>query len=127
MIRSIVIRGPFTEEDFNLLVETIRQIDTRHPTDKFEIAAVDPDETALEAAQAILKEALPPMEGRETEWVISSPLYPDCPFRIDCQCRQHLPVGAVGLHTTCLIHAVNRTADALGWERPSPEWTKKRE
>lgn len=65
-IQAIVVRGPFTEDDFALLVATIREIDGRHPDDTFEVVAVDPTDTAIETAEAMLKQAVPSLPGRET-------------------------------------------------------------
>jgi hypothetical protein len=48
------------------------------------------------------------------------PLYPDCVFPLDCECCRHLPAGAVDQHVTCRVHAVNKVADRLGWQRPYP-------
>lgn len=48
------------------------------------------------------------------------PLYPDCVFPLDCECRHHLPAGAIDQHVTCRVPAVNKVADRLGWSRPYP-------
>ena len=64
-IRAIVIRGPLTDSDFAEIVALIRTIDDRHPTDHFEVAAVDPQATAMEMAQRV-QDALPARLNRET-------------------------------------------------------------
>jgi hypothetical protein len=65
-IQAIVIRGPFTEDDFALLAAAIRQIDERHASEHFEIVAIDPTSTALEVAEDMLKRAIPPLPGHTT-------------------------------------------------------------
>lgn len=65
--RAIVIRGPFSEDDMAMLVETLRQIDERHGgTDTFELAALDPRDTALEAAEEMLHRVVPDHPNRVT-------------------------------------------------------------
>jgi hypothetical protein len=66
-IEAVVLRGPFTAEDFALLAETLRQIDDRHGgAQTFEMAAMDPTETAIESAEKLLRQALPDRPDRET-------------------------------------------------------------
>jgi hypothetical protein len=66
---AIVIRGPLTEDDLRLLAATIREIDDRHDgVDAFEVVAVDPTDTSLEIAEALLKRAVPEVPGRVTTY-----------------------------------------------------------
>lgn len=65
-IRAIAIRGPFTDADLAEIIALIRIIDDRNPAGHFELAAVDPEASAMEMAQRIEK-ALPPRKGRRTD------------------------------------------------------------
>ena len=65
-IKAVVIRGDLSTDEFALLVACIRLIDEKRPGAKLEIIAVDPTSTALETAERILHEAVPPREGRAT-------------------------------------------------------------
>jgi hypothetical protein len=64
-----VLRGPFNEDAFALLAATLRQIDERHGgVDIFELAALAPTETALEAVETMMKRAVPDHPDRITEF-----------------------------------------------------------
>lgn len=65
-IQALVIRGDFTADEFKQLVELIRRFDEANPSRTVEVAAVDPDKTALETAEAVLRDAIPPMAGHVT-------------------------------------------------------------
>ncbi len=67
-IKAIVIRGDFTPEEFAGLVGLIRNMDSRRPDARFEICAVDPDDSAIETAEKLVRDAVPPLEGRVTEF-----------------------------------------------------------
>lgn len=66
----IIIRGNFTNEEFAEIVAVLRQIDTRRPDACLEIGAVDPTGTAMEIGAKALREALPELPGRQTDFSI---------------------------------------------------------
>jgi len=66
-IKAIVIRGDFTEYEFALLVKTLRLIDTCRPAVHLEIVAVDPGDSSLGMAEAMLRSVLPEEADRQTD------------------------------------------------------------
>lgn len=67
----IIIRGPFSEADFALLVAALRQIDmTAPPECVFEMARADPNQTPLEIAEKLLRDAMPELPGRSTTFEV---------------------------------------------------------
>lgn len=70
-IKAFILRGPFSQDDFAILVEAVRRIDDRHPHNNYELVAVDAQETALSMADKILREAISPKPDRVTEfWTV---------------------------------------------------------
>jgi hypothetical protein len=61
-IKAIIVRGEFTQDEFNRVVAVVREIDTR-PGRTLHVMAIDPD-GSMEDGRRVLEEALPPMPGR---------------------------------------------------------------
>lgn len=64
-IKSILIRGDFTDAEFAELVAVIRRLDDRRPDARFELVAVDPTRPS-DVVEQVLRESLPPQPGRTT-------------------------------------------------------------
>jgi hypothetical protein len=69
-IEAIVIRGDFTKEEFAKLVALIREIDAHRPDGHFEIVAISPTNTSLEIAERELRDAVPDLPGRVTDFSV---------------------------------------------------------
>ena len=69
---AFVIRGDFNEDEFAFIAAAVRVIDQQRPDAHLEVVAVDPRKTALETAGEILRDAVPEMEGRTTEFMTLS-------------------------------------------------------
>jgi hypothetical protein len=67
-IQAFVLRGPFTPEDMARFVALLREIDSGHPSKHYELVAVDTNLTGIETAAKLLKQAVPPAPGRETQF-----------------------------------------------------------
>lgn len=68
-IISITLSGPFEAEDLAGLVAWFRAVDIKHPDRTYFLVINDPDATLGEAEQA-LRDAMPPVPGRTTEFLI---------------------------------------------------------
>lgn len=64
-IKALVIQGDFTPDEFGQFVALMRRIDEASPERVFKIEAFDED-SSLEDAERIMREALKPEPGRET-------------------------------------------------------------
>jgi hypothetical protein len=42
-LRSVAIEGPFTEPDWQRVLDLIREIEREHPGETYRVAAVDPE------------------------------------------------------------------------------------
>jgi hypothetical protein len=67
-IKAIILRGDFTEAEFGEIVALLRRLDDQRPDGHFEVVAVDPTASGLEHAERVMHDALPPQEGRKTDW-----------------------------------------------------------
>lgn len=68
-IISITLSGPFEAEDLAGLVAWFRAVDIKHPDRTYFLVINDPDATLGEAEQA-LRDAMPPVPGRQTEFLV---------------------------------------------------------
>lgn len=105
---AMVLRGPFTNDDFMLVVATIRQIDGRHPVwDTFEVVSIDSAETTMAVAEALLKQALPAEPDRKTTFRAMS--------------RRELRLEAT---LRCLIEWSERADNLIHNDRGSGDYTE---
>lgn len=66
-MRTLIIRGNFTDEEFAKIVAVVRKIDDERPNGHFEVLGIDPH-SDMDTAEEIIRKALPPMSGRNTKW-----------------------------------------------------------
>lgn len=66
--RAIQMVGPFTDDDVRRFVALLREIDEANPEREYRLNIQDPGGTVEEQA-ALLRVALPAVEGRTTEVV----------------------------------------------------------
>lgn len=57
MIRSIMIRGDFSDDEFAELAQAVRMIERRHPERAYELWCADP-EGSTETGRALVEQAL---------------------------------------------------------------------
>lgn len=67
-IQAFVLRGPFTPENMARFVALLREIDAADPSKHYELVAVDSNLTGIETAARLLKQVVPPVAGRVTQF-----------------------------------------------------------
>jgi hypothetical protein len=70
-IKCLLVKGRFTEDDWRELVQTLRQIESRHPDETFWATVIDSDTdpTSAEAVDMI-KRTYPTRPGHELTFLL---------------------------------------------------------
>lgn len=64
-MRTITLRGPFSDDEVCRFVALLREIDIRRPDNLYSITVQDAD-GSIEAGERLLRDALPPLSDRIT-------------------------------------------------------------
>lgn len=107
-----------TDNEKDILVEAICET-----MERYRKAKDWPKTLAIAAAGARLAivwaEEAEAEADAEQAWERAVPAFPDCAVPSACECARRLKPE--WKHSRCLVPAINKHADALGWQRPYPD------
>ncbi len=86
-MKTIQLTGPFTDADIIKFVDLLRHIDTANPTGIFTVKIIDPN-SCMENSERVLREALPPLPERTTNYARASYRDASYPERLCDYCGQ---------------------------------------
>lgn len=102
-----------TDDDKDIIVAAVCEMLERHRKAKDWHKTI-----AIAAAGAKLSLLWATEESAAESWERAVPAFPDCAIPGACECARRLKPDWG--HKKCLVPAINKAADDLGWQRPYP-------